>query len=129
MRLTACDGRNLCVAEGRTRLMPAAAALRIDPPDDLLDVRLGDLQVDEPRLGRDTRGQLGGGAAEAQPLPWAVDALDASAVDLERRRRLLQVDDQRALGAVALLQVGDLSVPDEAAMVAHEETVAQPLGG
>ena len=76
---------------------------------------------------RDARRQLGGGAAEAQPLARAVDPLDACALDLERRRRLLEVDDERPLAAVALLQLGDAAVPDQPAVVDHEQPVAEPL--
>jgi arginyl-tRNA synthetase len=93
---------------------------RVDPPDDFPGCRARrSLQVDGcVSAPCDTRGRWRRKAAEGPCR--AVDALDASAVDLERRRRLLQVDDQRALGAVALLEVGDLSVPDQAAVVDHE---------
>ena len=113
-RLSGCDAR--------PRGLRSAG---VDPPDDLLDVRLGDLQVDEKRLGRDPRGQLGGGAPKAQPLARAVDPLDPCARKLERRRGLLQVDDQGALCAVPFLQVGYPAVLDQLAVIDHEQAVGR----
>src|SRR5438477_12651435 len=56
-----------------------------------------------------------------------VDTLDRCALDLERRSRLLQVDDQRPLAAVTLPELGDAAVPDQRAVVDHEQPVAEPL--
>src|ERR687888_132363 len=57
----------------------------------------------------------------------AVDALDGRALDIERRRRLLEIDDERPLAPVTLPQLGDTAVPDERAVVDHEQPVAKPL--
>src|SRR3569623_208397 len=55
----------------------------------------------------------------------AADAGDDGALDLERRRGLLQGDHERALAAVPLLQVGDAAVPNQGPAVDHEQAVAQ----
>ena len=55
-----------------------------------------------------TRAVSSAASPKAQPLARAVDPLDPCARKLERRRGLLQVDDQGALCAVPFLQVGDL---------------------
>src|SRR5205085_1943164 len=47
--------------------------------------------------------------------------------DLEWRRRLLEIHDERALAAVALLQIRDAAVPDQRAVIDHEQAVAQTL--
>src|SRR5438874_12059363 len=87
----------------------------VDPPHDLFDVRLGDLEIDETCGGGYARRQVRRRAAEPKPLARTVDTLDRCALDLERRSRLLQVDDQRPLAAVPLPELGDAAVPGQRA--------------
>ena len=95
-------GRRARAAGGTSSSATRAELARacVDPADDLLDLRLLDREVDEPRPRRDRGGQLGRArlvAAEREPLARAVDPHDARAGHLERRRRLLEVDDERPL--------------------------------
>jgi 2-polyprenyl-6-methoxyphenol hydroxylase-like FAD-dependent oxidoreductase len=108
----------------------ASDTLDVDPPDDVLDVRLLDGEVDETSLGRDGGREVGGAhgvPAEAEPLARSLDAHDSGAVHLEGRGRLLEVDDQRPFVPVAPDQRLDAAVVDDMPVVDDEHARAEPF--
>src|SRR5215211_1172519 len=102
----------------------------VDPRDDVLDVRLLDREVDDGRALGHCRDELRGAellAPEPQPLAWPVDTLDARAIELERRRRLGEVDHERSLRAVQGDELLDTAVVDHAPVVDDKHPLAEAL--
>src|SRR4051794_9769621 len=99
-----------------------SAALEVEAPDHLVDVRVLQGEVAHPVRSHDAADQIGGGdvdALEAQPLSDAVDPHDLGAGDVDRRDGLFQIDDERPLTAERRLDGVEGAVEHDRTPVDH----------